>query len=46
MRRHDALVAAAQEAIRLLRAPFSENDEIPGTIVDAIDVLRGALHGD
>lgn len=43
MRRHTALVVAVQEAIATLEGPFSESDEIPGTIADAIEILRSAL---
>lgn len=42
-RRHDAIVLAVQEAIHILRAPFGEYDEIPGTIQDAIDRLERGL---
>lgn len=44
-RRHTALVVAMQEAISTLKEPFSENDEMPGTIEDAIAILRNALSG-
>lgn len=37
------LIIAMAEAVRILRAPFSESDEIPGTIQDAIDVLLKGL---
>lgn len=43
MRHHDALVYAAHEAIATLLAPFSPTDEIPGTIEDAVSILRSAL---
>lgn len=42
-RRHEVLVGAVREALRVLQAPFSEHDEIPGTIQDAIDLLRAGL---
>jgi hypothetical protein len=42
-RRHAALVVAVHEAIATLKAPFSENDYIPGTIQDAIAILKDGL---
>jgi hypothetical protein len=43
LRRYDALVKAAQEAITMLEAPFSPNDDIPGDIEDAVAILRIGL---
>lgn len=43
MRRHTALVVAAQQAIRTLEAPFSPSDYVPENITEATAILRVAL---
>lgn len=43
MRHHDEIVCAILDAIGLLLGPFSENDEVPGNIEDAVEILRSAL---